>query len=73
MSVFLYNERPLVTPSVRWGRLKQRTSDTEGWRGKARRGSTRRLPAEHARARFHGLTTRIVAEPFGWVSAALVG
>lgn len=35
MSVFLYNERPLVTPSVRWGWLKQRTSDTEGWRGKS--------------------------------------
>lgn len=54
MSVFLYNEQPLVTLPVCW--LKQPTSDTEGWRGKARRRSTSRLPVEHTRSHLDTLT-----------------
>lgn len=54
MSVFLYNEQPLVTLPFCW--LKQPTSDTEGWRGKARRRSTSRLPVEHTRSHLDTLT-----------------
>lgn len=56
MSVFLDNERPLVTLAVRWGRLKPPKSDTEGWRGKARRRSTSHLPVEHTRRHLDTLT-----------------
>lgn len=56
MSVFLDNERPLVTLAVRWGWLKPPKSDTEGWRGKARRRSTSHLPVEHTRRHLDTLT-----------------
>lgn len=69
MSVFLYNERPLATPSVRWGWLKQRTSDTEGWRGK----SSTEIDAAPPR-RTHPRTFRqAVAKPFKSAPVALVG
>lgn len=56
MSVFLDNERPLVTLPVRWGWLKQPTSDTEDWRGKARRRSTSRFSVEHTHKHLDTLT-----------------
>lgn len=56
MSVFLDNERPLVTLPVRWGWLKQPTSDTEDWRGKARRRSTSHFLIEHTHRHLDMLT-----------------
>lgn len=72
MSVFLDNERPLVTLPVCWGWRKRQTSDTEGWRGKARRKLTSRLPVEDTRRHLDTLTNSLVVKPFKLMLAALI-